>query len=703
MRSRPAAPGNASPSNTLAPGTLLASRYQIEELIATGGMGAVYRARDRRFRAVVRRCAVKEMFDAIADIHVRQRAVEHFEREANLLASLDHQAIPKVFDYFTEGERHYLVYEFVDGQDLARVLYQRSRPLTPERVVDWAIQLTHVLEGLHRNEPPIVFRDLKPSNVMLRPDGHIVLVDFGIAKHFQPAHRGTMIGTEGYAPPEQYEGMADPQVDIYALGASMHQLLTNTDPQEFRPFSFDQRPIRQYNSNVPNELDGIVMRALSYEASDRWESMQALRHALEVVQQRLTGVSAQTPRPHAAPSRPLRSPGGRGTGLFARHMQEKLDEGTRALPNTPSDDGASASDPVTVPIGALGPSPVRGMGGTVSLQSEAVEGEAALVPSWSFATEDEVRSTPVFYEDSLFIGSYDTNLYCLDAQTGDFRWKYATGAGVPGTPTVWRDLVFIGSEDFYVYALDRQTGHLEWSAATQGRVRSSPRVANDHVIVGSDDGQVYAWHAARGTLAWRFNMAAPVRSTPAVSEEMLFVGAEDGTVQGLDLMMGESRWRIHAGGSVISSPVIAGERVIFGSMDRQMYGADMRSGWVVWRTRLNDRIYSSPHLWEGQVFVASVDGTLYSLDAEWGKEVWKLPLGTQVTSSPVVNDEGKLFVGGVNGALYCCDARKGKLLWKFGTGGAIPGSPRLREGLVYFGSMDHRVYALPVAPSAHRI
>ncbi|MDQ7030538.1 MAG: protein kinase [Ardenticatenia bacterium] len=129
--------------------------------------------------------------------------------------------------------------------------------------MDWGIQLCDVLEYLHNHTPPIVFRDLKPSNIMLRPDGRLVLVDFGIAKHFQSAERATMVGTEGYAPPEQYEGIATPKVDIYALGATLHHLLTNTDPREFRPFSFASRPIRHYNPAIPPELEYIIMKALA--------------------------------------------------------------------------------------------------------------------------------------------------------------------------------------------------------------------------------------------------------------------------------------------------------------------------------------------------------------------------------------------------------------------------------------------------------
>jgi serine/threonine protein kinase/outer membrane protein assembly factor BamB len=719
-------PTGPLPSNTLASGTTLAGRYQIDRVIGTGGMGTVYLAQDRRFRTSTRLCAVKEMFDTLTDPALRQKARESFEREANLLASLSHNAIPKVFDYFTEGSRHYLVSEYVEGQDLARVLYQKSRPIPPEKVIDWTIQLTSVLEALHTSQPPIIFRDLKPSNIMLRPDGRIVLVDFGIAKHFQPVQRGTMIGTEGYAPPEQYEGVADPTVDIYALGATMHQLLTNTDPQEYRPFSFHQRPITQHNPQASSELQEAVMKALAYDSSDRWQSMTDLRETLEQMQpapaRRDTppsglprGITSLLDSPISG-TRPL----GGVSRLFQRKMEGQNGEGAATQPlssppppasngngngnhtqiiSRPSPaPGPAMTQPLQVSPGGQGPMPAftRALGAA----AEPTTNEPTVVPLWTFATEDEVRSTPYVTADALYIGSYDTNLYCLDIATGDFKWKHATRGGIPGTPGVWNDVVIIGSEDHQVYGINRHNGKMEWTGQTQGRVRSSPRVAMDHVYVGSDDGHVYAFSTQRGHLQWKAAVGAPVRSTAITNDSMLFIGAEDGSIVGIEMFEGDIRWRVRAGGPVISSPTLAAERVVVGSMDKMLYGLDPTSGWVVYRVRLNDRIYSSPFPFEDKLFVASVDGTLYCLEAEWGREVWKLSLGAQVTSSPVVTPDGKLFIGARNGTVYCVDAHKGKHLWRFATGGPVPGSPRLGDGMIYFGSMDHRVYALPIEAPA---
>jgi len=180
-------------------GTILQDRYEIEHVLGVGGMSTVYRARDLRFSNVIRYCAVKEMPDTAPDARTGALRFANFEREASMLATLNHAAIPKIFDYFTHVGRIYLVIEYVAGQDLETRLEQAGRALPEDQVLNWAVQLCDVLSYLHGNRPePIVFRDLKPSNIMVDSAGErVTLVDFGIAKTLQIKERGTMIGTEG--------------------------------------------------------------------------------------------------------------------------------------------------------------------------------------------------------------------------------------------------------------------------------------------------------------------------------------------------------------------------------------------------------------------------------------------------------------------------------------------------------------------------
>jgi tRNA A-37 threonylcarbamoyl transferase component Bud32 len=181
-------PGHQTPNETLT-----------RAVIGVGGMGSVYRARDLHFPNVVKLVAVKEMINQARDPLVRQTIIQNFEREANILVTLNHASIPRIYDYFTNADRAYLVLEYIHGKDLEAILGETTEFIDESQVVSWAIELCDVLEFLHNHKPePIIFRDMKPSNIMINTDGHVVLVDFGIAKIFRSGQKGTMIGTEGY-------------------------------------------------------------------------------------------------------------------------------------------------------------------------------------------------------------------------------------------------------------------------------------------------------------------------------------------------------------------------------------------------------------------------------------------------------------------------------------------------------------------------
>ncbi|GER82439.1 hypothetical protein KTAU_10760 [Thermogemmatispora aurantia] len=270
----------------LSPGVLLSNgRYKIEHLVAAGGMGAVYRAIDLRFE---RPCAVKEMLDDFQSEVERNQAVEWFKREATLLLDLNHPCIPRVRDFFVEEGRHYLVMDFIKGRTLAKVLEEEgnvvgvngARGVPEARARSWAQQICNVLSYLHRQNPPIIFRDLKPSNVMVTDRDEIKLIDFGIARTFQSQRQATIIMTIGYAPPEQLHGMPEPRSDIYALGATLHRLLTHHDAANNRPTIFSFPPLRSLRPDVSPEFEQVIMKALSPNVEQRWSSAAEMERAI---------------------------------------------------------------------------------------------------------------------------------------------------------------------------------------------------------------------------------------------------------------------------------------------------------------------------------------------------------------------------------------------------------------------------------------
>ncbi|MBO9336444.1 MAG: protein kinase [Roseiflexus sp.] len=272
-------PSVAPPTSTPLQQTVLQGRYIIEEKLGQGGMGAVYRARDLRLSTV--NWAIKEMSQAqITGTLELQQARAAFRHEAELLAGLSHPGLPKVVDHFEQDGKAYLVMEFVPGSSLLALARREGLPFPLPRVLDWAKQICDVLEYLHNRPSPIIFRDLKPANVMLTPEGRIKLVDFGIARLFKPGkERDTQaFGTLGYSAPEQYgQSQTDPRSDIYSLGVLLHQLLTGYDPTS-TPFRLP--PANQVNPSIPQHISDAIARAVNPDPDARFPNVRAFRDAL---------------------------------------------------------------------------------------------------------------------------------------------------------------------------------------------------------------------------------------------------------------------------------------------------------------------------------------------------------------------------------------------------------------------------------------
>lgn len=274
--------GNISTSNTLMgllPKAMLKQRYAILGQAGRGGFGAVYKAKDMQFGN--RLVAIKEMSQSNIDPKDLAAATESFNHEAMLLANLTHPNLPRIYEQFTESGRSYLVMDFIEGETLEDHLERLGNARVPvQKTLAIVLQLCSVVEYLHTRQPPIVFRDLKPGNVMLTPSGHVYLIDFGIARHFKPGQEKdtTALGSSGYAPPEQYgKSQTTTRADIYSLGATLHQLLTGDDPSE-RPFHFE--PL-SFTDPLLTGLDTLVMSMVSVVVDKRPESISIVRQELQ--------------------------------------------------------------------------------------------------------------------------------------------------------------------------------------------------------------------------------------------------------------------------------------------------------------------------------------------------------------------------------------------------------------------------------------
>ncbi len=269
-------------------GATLNSRYEIVRRIGGGGMGAVYLARDQNLGDAPR--AVKEMVEAHLDPTQHEKAIGDFKRESLLLTSLEHPSIPTIYDYFYDSVsgRFYLVMKYISGGDLASRLRSASAGRIDEKTVtDWGMQVADVLEYLHSRPKPIIYRDLKPANLMIDGNtGRIMLIDFGIARWVTQQEKGvTAVGTMGYAPPELFGGRVEPRSDVYSLGATLFHLITGADPQDnpllIFDFSKNPRP-RLIAPSISIEMEQILMRAVEYKPEDRFRSAGEMRDVLAV-------------------------------------------------------------------------------------------------------------------------------------------------------------------------------------------------------------------------------------------------------------------------------------------------------------------------------------------------------------------------------------------------------------------------------------
>ena len=274
-------------------GEVLRDRYKITAYVGQGGMGSIYQAEDLRLEG--RQCAIKEVQNDLSLApEAQQQARDQFYREASILARLDHTNLPKVSDFFSIGERDYIVMDFVPGRDLKDIMNeakQNNRFLPESDVLNWAFQLADALEYLHHQDEVIVHRDIKPSNLKVTPTGLLKLVDFGLVKLLAADERTITViqglGSAYYTPLEQYggdTGHTDARTDIYSFGATLYHLLTNEPPAEAKQRflrSDALKPIRSINPAVSANTEQAIVWAMALHPDDRPPDVATFHEALQ--------------------------------------------------------------------------------------------------------------------------------------------------------------------------------------------------------------------------------------------------------------------------------------------------------------------------------------------------------------------------------------------------------------------------------------
>ena len=507
--------------------TLLNKRYLLLSHLGKGGMGVVYKAADTLLGD--RLIAIKEMSQINLNMLEIANVTAIFKREALLLANLSHQNLPRIYDHFSEHGKSYLVMEFINGDTLAEILQQAGgKGLLVEEVLLIADQLCSVLDYLHTHQPPIIFRDLKPGNVMITSSGdHLYLIDFGIARIFKPAQLQDTLafGTPGYAPPEQYGGGTTERSDIFSFGATLHQLLTGFDPTKtLTPFCFP--PIQQLNPHVPPQLEKLIAQMVETDPEKRPPSILVVKRELQHIKQELQ------------------------RGNFARSLTTSGKVIVPTLPNTVVGATLHTYRKHTDSVQAIAWSPDG--------KYLVTGGRDKLVHVWDTNTGDKIftyarHSTYVYGlacspDGKRIISTSFATAHVWDAFTGDnvvvYRdhslWVYASSwssdgrfiatCGAEGEVHFWADP---SGKSIYKYqASSRMVKAVAWSHA----------VGSAKIVVGCEDATAHSWNAATGdtSLIYKGHSREITSVAWSPDDRQIVSGSRDKTVQIWDARVGNT-------------------------------------------------------------------------------------------------------------------------------------------------------------------
>ena len=321
---------------------------------------------------------------------------------------------------------------------------------------------------------------------------------------------------------------------------------------------------------------------------------------------------------------------------------------------------------------------------------------------WSFQTGGVVESSPAVVDGTVYVGTFDDNLFALDATTGEQRWAFPVGGLVRASPAVVDGRVFFGADDDLFYAVDAATGSELWRFPLgRGGEQSSPAVVDNVVYFGAFDRNVYALDAQTGEELWSFETGAGILSSPLVANGVIYIGSIDGNFYALDAATGDQQWAVTTGGSIFSSGAWISDSdgpdgraaVVFGSDDGRIYAVDAQTGESRWNIQTAAPVFATPAVVGGEVIIGSRDGSLLSIAASSGVALWGVDL-REVLSSAAVDAE-RIYVGSSDGTLHVLD-RDGTPLTQLRVGELVWTSPAVVDDHLFFGAHDGNVYGYRV-------
>ena len=737
----------ASFSTRLQLGTVLDGRYKIIDYVAKGGMGAVYKAVDLTISGI---WAVKEMLDYFDNEKEREYAINRFATEAQILYELDHESIPKFVDCFISENRYYLIMEFVEGIDLRKQLEDAQeigkQGLEEWDVTNWSMQLCDVLHYLHSQDPPIIYRDLKPGNIIVSQENKVFLIDFGIARLFDPRTKGTMVGTQGYAPPEQYRGQAEPRSDQYSLAACMHHLLTGKDPRNDVPFTFPL--IRTIRQDLSEKMEKVLEKSLAMDPETRFYDLMEMREALmapqyppvapvtlvppesQVVQVTQANNMVEFPPLEEAEEQLIPPPEGQPVESEVLMNSILRDLVTNSKGNVNQDVGLSEEESpelVTIDHGIEMPAqdiflspeempidPIQDMELDRELAElnklEGVEKAdayyAPVEPMEPAQVDDEYENilqeeSLTALEEELFpneFGSDGINLPIDDIIT--------PGLPIPEEEGLMDNGVLAGDDELTPFMEEFPLSgavEVDLLPATPKPVPARPQAPRSPWYMFRQDRTHSAssqyGYSIKGQLEWNYKVGSPIRSSPVISANgTIYFGANDGFLYAVS-SRGKLLWKYETKARILSSPSLDGSgNVYVGSNDCYLH-ALTPDGNLMWKFRTYGRLRSSPCIErDGTVYAGSYDHYMYAIRPD-GQLKWRINLGGYLEATPALAKDGSIYVasrGTYNGSsyFYCLD-RGGNVRWYTAIKSPIRSSPCIsKKGAIFFGGMDGNLYAI---------
>ena len=597
-------------------------RYQIQEELGRGGMGIVYRAHEP---ALNRPVALKVLSPALAG---QPGFISRLRHEAASAARLRHPNIIHLYDFIEDEYSAYLVMEYVPGRSLSQILEKET--LSFDRIIRILYQIASALDYAHTIA--IIHRDVKPNNILIGPDDHAMLVDFGLAEMMDDAMitpDGIIIGTPNYMSPEQASGRDEtPKSDQYSLAAVAFEMLTGVSPFNYHntpaiihAHIYELPPLAtENNPSLPVQVNHILNRALSKSPYERYPSVKDFIDDLN---------DALKPRPQTV----------------------KMGWMKKAIPWLAG---------ILLITSAL--FFYLFWSGKLSAFFPEPDQYQILLPQkilWRYDPGFVGGPDLVSAGGKLVVGGSDGQLTVLEEDNGSVLWRTRDDEKFYGYPSANPELVFVGDQFERVEGLSIQTGGAVWSTKVIGKVQMAPILYQNKLITVTSKGYIFVLNSGNGRILWSRPLEIGILSA-GVAPGYLIIGYKSSLVA-LDIESGMIRWEYKVDSSFTTQPVMDNSNVIIGTEQGHMNMINLDDGVELWRFQAKGEIKASPVIQYQVLYVADRSGRITSIDLLNRKKNWETQLNHSIVSAPV--ESGKyLFIGTSSGKLFILLAADGSIL-----------------------------------------